>query len=262
MSTLSISSENGIKKEFLLPKSASLSQSVEFQCSDIEEVNCTVALCRCQQSKNFPLCDNVSHHKFNKETNSNIFPVIVDMNGSKLVVGTIKKKKRLSTSSSTEIQRDSIDVEPKQTESTSNEVDTQSKDNNTNIPPTIQVESMKTSELIENNTNTSTDSKPVKKELLVKKVDKSKITAVYSKQEVAQHNTQDDCWMIINGHVYDITTYFPHHPGGTRSLLKFAGKDGTENVQFHSGKMMHLLDTYFYIGRLEGTPAPKNCLIM
>jgi len=258
MSTLSISSENGIKKEFLLPKSA-LSQSVEIKCGDIEEVNCTVALCSCQQSKQFPLCDG-SHSKFNKETNSNIFPVLVDMNGSKIVVGTIKKKKRLSTSSSTEIQRDSID-EPKQTESvestTSNEGETLPKVI-TSTAPVIQVESPK-SEPIENNT---TDSKPVKKELLVKKVDKTKITAVYTIEEVAQHNTQDDCWMIINGYVYDITAYFPHHPGGTRSILKFAGKDGTENVQFHSSKMMHLLDTYFYIGRLEGTPASKSCSIM
>lgn len=38
--------------------------------------------------------------------------------------------------------------------------------------------------------------------------------------------------------------------GGHRALLKFAGKDGTENVQFHSSKMMKLLNNYFYIGKL------------
>jgi len=255
MSTLSISSENGIKREFYLPKSAGLSQSVEIKCKDIEEVNCTVALCCCQQSKQFPLCDG-THHSFNKETNSNICPVLVDMNGSKLVVGTIRKKKRLSTSS-IEIQRDSIDEPIKTTESTSNQSETTV--TNTTV---IQVETVSDLSDIKETVVPQVPKSPKKEDPMVRKVDKSKITAVYSIEEVAQHNTKDDCWMIINGHVYDITAYFPHHPGGVRSLLKFAGKDGTENVQFHSSKMMHLLDNYFYIGRLEGTAAPKSCSIM
>jgi cytochrome b involved in lipid metabolism len=58
--------------------------------------------------------------------------------------------------------------------------------------------------------------------------------------------------MIINGGVYDVTKYIDYHPGGHNAILKFAGKDGSENVQFHSEKMMRILDTYFYIGKLEG----------
>ena len=63
--------------------------------------------------------------------------------------------------------------------------------------------------------------------------------------------TIDDCWMIINGKVYDITAYIPHHLGGHRPLLKFGGMGGSENVEYHSSKMLYLLDTYFYIGRVE-----------
>jgi len=56
--------------------------------------------------------------------------------------------------------------------------------------------------------------------------------------------------MIIKGNVYDITEYVPSHPGGVRALLKFAGKDGTENVQYHSPRMLEILNSRYYIGKL------------
>jgi len=87
-----------------------------------------------------------------------------------------------------------------------------------------------------------------------------KLDRVYTAEEVAPHNTLDDCWMIIEGNVYNITEYIGHHPGGTRALLKFAGKDGSENVQFHSSKMMRLLKTYFFQGRLFGAQR-TSCVI-
>jgi len=44
--------------------------------------------------------------------------------------------------------------------------------------------------------------------------------------------------------------------------MNFAGKDGTENVEFHSSKMMFLLDKYFYIGKLQKDPSESgNCII-
>jgi cytochrome b involved in lipid metabolism len=44
--------------------------------------------------------------------------------------------------------------------------------------------------------------------------------------EVAQHTTKTDCWTIINGKVYDITSYIPRHPGGG-NILSACGTDGT-----------------------------------
>ncbi len=35
---------------------------------------------------------------------------------------------------------------------------------------------------------------------------------VYTLGEVAQHRTAADCWMIIEGRVYDVTSYVPKHP--------------------------------------------------
>lgn len=45
-------------------------------------------------------------------------------------------------------------------------------------------------------------------------------------EEVAKHNTKDDCWTIIKTSVYDITEYVPRHPGGSEIILA-CGTDGT-----------------------------------
>jgi cytochrome b involved in lipid metabolism len=51
-------------------------------------------------------------------------------------------------------------------------------------------------------------------------------TKTIAAAEVSQHNSENDCWTIINGKVYDITSYIPRHPGGNEILLA-CGKDGT-----------------------------------
>ena len=43
--------------------------------------------------------------------------------------------------------------------------------------------------------------------------------------EVATHNKKTDCWVVVHGKVYDITSFLAEHPGGRRLPLKFAGKD-------------------------------------
>lgn len=43
---------------------------------------------------------------------------------------------------------------------------------------------------------------------------------------VEERNKKDDCWTIIDGSVYDITSYVPRHPGGDEILLA-CGTDGT-----------------------------------
>jgi isopentenyl diphosphate isomerase/L-lactate dehydrogenase-like FMN-dependent dehydrogenase len=45
---------------------------------------------------------------------------------------------------------------------------------------------------------------------------------------VAKHNTKDSCWVILYGHVYDVTDFLPEHPGGSNIILQLAGQDATE----------------------------------
>ncbi|KAF7597380.1 hypothetical protein BBP40_006322 [Aspergillus hancockii] len=45
---------------------------------------------------------------------------------------------------------------------------------------------------------------------------------------VAEHNSRDSCWVIVHGKAYDVTEFLPEHPGGQKIILKYAGKDATE----------------------------------
>ncbi|KAI5449746.1 hypothetical protein NCC49_004111 [Naganishia albida] len=49
-----------------------------------------------------------------------------------------------------------------------------------------------------------------------------------SMREVEKHNTRDDCWVVIQGHVYDVTDFLSLHPGGAGVILQHAGDDATE----------------------------------
>ena len=45
------------------------------------------------------------------------------------------------------------------------------------------------------------------------------VTKYYTTQEVLQHDKEDDCWLIINGSVYNVTKWIPRHPGRTLLLV-------------------------------------------
>lgn len=49
----------------------------------------------------------------------------------------------------------------------------------------------------------------------------------FDMEMVSRHCTDDDCWVVINGYVYDVSSYFSDHPGGTSSIMCYAGKDAS-----------------------------------
>ena len=57
--------------------------------------------------------------------------------------------------------------------------------------------------------------------------------------EVAKHNTESDCYMIVNSKVYDVTTYLPYHPGGAYRIIQYCGKDGTVAFDTKGGQGQH-----------------------
>lgn len=52
--------------------------------------------------------------------------------------------------------------------------------------------------------------------------------------EVAEHNTAEDCWLVIGSDatggpkVYDVSTYLDDHPGGAEVMLDVGGQDADE----------------------------------
>ncbi len=49
----------------------------------------------------------------------------------------------------------------------------------------------------------------------------------YTMAEIAAANTEANCLTVINGIVYDLTSWISKHPGGDRNILRICGMDGT-----------------------------------
>jgi hypothetical protein len=58
---------------------------------------------------------------------------------------------------------------------------------------------------------------------------------IFTKAEVAKHDTVNDCWMIINGKVYDVTPFVDEHPGG----------DILMDVRYASSSIAHAIPDEF-----------------
>lgn len=84
-------------------------------------------------------------------------------------------------------------------------------------------------------------------------------TRSISARELGGHDSSDDCWMAIDGVVYDLTAYIPEHPTPPAILTEWCGKVATEPYRTkgygrpHSPAADALLAGY-RIGRLEGAP--------
>ncbi|KPP67937.1 cytochrome b5 type B-like [Scleropages formosus] len=74
----------------------------------------------------------------------------------------------------------------------------------------------------------------------------------YTLEEVKQHNTSTDSWLVIHDRVYDISSFLEEHPGGEEVLLEQAGADATESFEDvgHSLDAREMLQQYL-IGELH-----------
>ncbi|KAI4280422.1 MAG: hypothetical protein L6R38_004467 [Xanthoria sp. 2 TBL-2021] len=75
-----------------------------------------------------------------------------------------------------------------------------------------------------------------------------------STQQIAEHNTAKDLWIVVDGQVWDMTDFAPEHPGGIGIILQYAGRDASQpyneihapsllNKTLTSSKLVGTLDT-------------------
>ena len=88
----------------------------------------------------------------------------------------------------------------------------------------------------------------------------SNFSAFITLAEVERHNTSDDCWLVLHGGVYDLTSFVNRHPGGPTKITDLAGTDGT--ASFDSVHDLTVLQTAakYRVGILAGaaTSVPRN----
>lgn len=46
----------------------------------------------------------------------------------------------------------------------------------------------------------------------------------YTREDIEPHSTENDCWIVVNGRVYDATSVLSWHPGGKQAILPHAGR--------------------------------------
>ncbi|KAI9225337.1 MAG: glyoxylate dehydrogenase [Piptocephalis tieghemiana] len=75
---------------------------------------------------------------------------------------------------------------------------------------------------------------------------------ILSREDVASHNTKEDCWVILHGRVYDLTDFLSRHPGGAAVILKVAGRDGTTAfAAVHPPDMVDMLPDSACVGQMD-----------
>jgi hypothetical protein len=57
-----------------------------------------------------------------------------------------------------------------------------------------------------------------------------------SMDEVRRHATPEDCWTVVDGTVYDMTTFIARHPAGGNDIIEYmCGKDATDDFAGEHG---------------------------
>lgn len=112
---------------------------------------------------------------------------------------------------------------------------------------------------LQNNSTTNAKSQDLIKNT-ISQINISGGNIVLSMNELSKHNKSSDCWMLISGKVYNVTSYFGSHPGGNSMMSPTCGTDATAAYATrdpyaktssgsiaHSSNAQNLLTNY-YIG--------------
>ncbi|PYH92062.1 L-mandelate dehydrogenase [Aspergillus ellipticus CBS 707.79] len=79
-----------------------------------------------------------------------------------------------------------------------------------------------------------------------------------SYSEVQRHQSVADCWVLLNGCVYDVTEFLKIHPGGPHAILAEAGTDASEQFPLlHPSTALATLPPECCIGQIDETTLPE-----
>lgn len=74
----------------------------------------------------------------------------------------------------------------------------------------------------------------------------------FTLKDVAKHNTPEDCWVIVDGQVYNVSSFVPRHPGGAMIYVKAGGECTQLFNSYHPEKARRVLQKY-HIGQVNLT---------
>lgn len=76
---------------------------------------------------------------------------------------------------------------------------------------------------------------------------------LYAMADITSHNNKSDCWSVVNGGVYNLTSWISNHPGGQQAILSICGKDGSAAFNGQHGGQQKQADILasFKIGEVK-----------
>lgn len=78
-----------------------------------------------------------------------------------------------------------------------------------------------------------------------------------SMEEVAKHNTADDAWVVIDGGIYDVTSFIESHPGGGGVLRKHLGRDVSHMFRHIHSPFANTLLPGLHVGQVADYSPPS-----
>lgn len=83
-----------------------------------------------------------------------------------------------------------------------------------------------------------------------------KLKNIITRQQLEEHSNETTPWFVVNGQVYDGTSFMADHPGGSESITLVAGEDASEDfLAIHSVDGKKQL-AEFHVGQLEEGALP------
>ncbi|KAL0459901.1 UNVERIFIED_CONTAM: cytochrome [Sesamum latifolium] len=80
---------------------------------------------------------------------------------------------------------------------------------------------------------------------------------VFTFDEVAQHNTRDDCWLVLFEKAYDVTAFIEEHPGGDDLLLNVTGCNSEFKAACHTFNAWSMMEK-LYVGEVDKSTIPYD----